>query len=56
MTAGVFARAVGLGGVDGDRTVRRWETGESAVPGPVVVLLTLAGEFPIVRDWLKKTA
>lgn len=54
LTTGAFARAVGLCGADGDRTVRRWEAGDSAVPGPVVRLLTAADHFPAVRDWLKK--
>jgi DNA-binding transcriptional regulator YiaG len=28
-------------GVSGDRTIARWENGESRVPGPVVVLCDL---------------
>lgn len=36
-------------GVSGGRTVRRWEAGDRAIPGPVAVLLRAIGENADVR-------
>lgn len=38
--------------VESDRTVRRWETGERPIPGPVAVLLDLLRHIPAVRQRL----
>lgn len=34
----------------GDRTIRKWETGERPVPGPVAVLMRLALALPQVQE------
>jgi DNA-binding transcriptional regulator YiaG len=39
-------------GVNGDRTVRRWEAGEKDIPGPVVLVMELCSEVPEVREYL----
>jgi len=46
LSAQKFAEAVG---VESGRTVRRWEAGDRAVPGTVVVLLRILGEIPEAR-------
>lgn len=38
LSAAGFARAVG---VESGRTVRRWESGERDIPGPVLALLAI---------------
>lgn len=46
LSAEGFARLVG---VESGRTVRRWESGERDVPGPVVILTTALMESAAVR-------
>lgn len=41
-------------GMSGGRTVRRWESGERAVPPSVAILLTLMVTFPKVAKHLLK--
>lgn len=49
MTEETFARIIRVGS---DRTVRRYENGERAVPATVAILAQLALEFPVVRERL----
>jgi DNA-binding transcriptional regulator YiaG len=49
LSAEGFARAVG---VESGRTVRRWESGERDIPGPVVVLTGLMLRLARVRKEL----
>jgi len=53
LSADRFAATVGV--ADG-RTVRRYEAGERAVPGPLERLLQLAAEVPQARAWLLNRA
>jgi DNA-binding transcriptional regulator YiaG len=39
-----------------DRTIRRWELGERAVPGPVVVLVSILESSPECRAAVEKFA
>jgi DNA-binding transcriptional regulator YiaG len=41
--------------VQSGRTVRRWESGDSDIPGPVTVLLTAALESAAVRNYFGLT-
>ena len=52
LSAGGCARMVGLTGAEADRTVRRWERGDFAIPGPVRLILDLIDTMPCVRDRL----
>lgn len=47
-----FARFVGLAGAECDRTVRRWERGDRAIPGAVRLILDIADAIPDARRWL----
>lgn len=47
LSAAQLARLVG---VESGRTVRRWEAGDSAIPGPVRVLLTAITASDAVRQ------
>jgi DNA-binding transcriptional regulator YiaG len=44
-----FARAVR---VQSGRTVRKWESGDRDIPGPITVILDMADDVPEVRSWL----
>lgn len=37
-------------GVQGGRTVRKWEAGDRDIPGPVTVLVNAAMQSPAVRE------
>lgn len=52
LSAEGFARLVH---VESGRTVRRWESGERDIPGPVQVLVHLCLEVPSVRKHLGLT-
>lgn len=45
LTQSALASLFAMGG-DGARTVRRWETGERSIPGPVAVLMRLFSARP----------
>jgi DNA-binding transcriptional regulator YiaG len=49
LSAEGFARLVR---VESGRTVRRWESGERDIPGPVLVILDLIEAIPAVRKKL----
>jgi DNA-binding transcriptional regulator YiaG len=49
LSAESFARVVN---VESGRTVRRWESGERDIPGPVQVIVDLALNIPAVRKRL----
>jgi len=53
LSADRFAATVGV--ADG-RTVRRYEAGDRAIPGPLETLLHLADEVPQARAWLLNRA
>ena len=53
LSADRFAATVGI--ADG-RSVRRYESGDRAVPGPLETLLRLADEVPQARAWLLNRA
>lgn len=40
LSQGQLAQALGMAGRNGERTVRRWESGEYDIPGPVALALT----------------
>jgi DNA-binding transcriptional regulator YiaG len=46
LSAEAFARMVR---VESGRTVRRWESGDRAIPGPVAVIVELTETIPAVR-------
>ena len=48
LSAEGFARLVR---VESGRTVRRWESGERDIPGPVIVLVTALQESQAVRRY-----
>lgn len=48
LSAEGFARLVR---VESGRTVRRWESGERGIPGPVIVLVTALQESQAVRRY-----
>lgn len=52
LSADAFGRLVG---VEGGRTVRRWESGEREIPGPVAVLTEALLASAAVRDHLGVT-
>jgi DNA-binding transcriptional regulator YiaG len=52
LSAEGFARLVR---VQSGRTVRRWESGEQDVPGPVLVILDLLQHCPAARKRLMET-
>lgn len=49
LSAEGFARAVG---VESGRTVRRWESGDRDIPGPVKMLVLLAFRIASVKEAL----
>lgn len=51
-----FGRLLGLSGPNADRTVRRWEDGETPVPGTVAALLALMDQTPGAVDVLRRRA
>jgi DNA-binding transcriptional regulator YiaG len=56
LTQGELAKVLALGD-DNARTIRRWETGERAIPGPVAVAMRLmAGQTrtALLREGLAK--
>ena len=53
LSAEEFARAVGA---SSGRTVRRWESGERSIPGPVKMLVFLAERLPTARRELLRRA
>jgi len=56
LTAGGFARMLGMTGAECDRTVRRWERGDRAIPETVQLILELVDTFPEVHDRLMRRA
>jgi DNA-binding transcriptional regulator YiaG len=48
LSAAQLGKALRLG-ADGGRTVRRWEAGDRAIPGPVEIVVELMLEFSRVR-------
>lgn len=48
LSAEALARLVG---VQGGRTVRRWEAGDRDIPGPVIVLVTALMQSAAVRRY-----
>lgn len=51
-----FGRLLGLSGPNADRTVRRWEDGETAVPGTVEAILAVLDAVPAAAAVLRRRA
>lgn len=55
LSVDAFARLLRMQGAHAGRTVRRWEAGESDIPGYVALVCDLVTQLPSVRAYLGLT-